>query len=98
VLDCLVAVVEDPLEVMAHECAMKKLAQRPKRQRVANRIEHQDVVAGWLEAVGVVPQAIGDHAPAHLRIGAGGSQSEAAVEACPCRAVYPNRRRVRREA
>src|SRR5215207_7739338 len=38
---------------------MKKLAQRPKWQRVANRIEHQDVVAGWLEAVGVVPEAVG---------------------------------------
>jgi hypothetical protein len=44
---------------------MKELAQRPKRQRVANRIEHQNVVAGWLQAVGVVPEAVG---PIHLNI------------------------------
>src|SRR5829696_9970157 len=50
---------------MSHECAVKKLPQRPERQRVANYIEHQHVVADWFEAVGVVPEAVW---PMHLHI------------------------------
>jgi hypothetical protein len=62
----LAPVVEDPLEVAADDRAVEKLAERPERERIADAVAHDHVVSVRLEAVDMVPVAVG---PAELPVG-----------------------------
>jgi hypothetical protein len=52
-------VVEDPLEVAADDRPVEKLAERPERERIADAVAHDHVIPVRLEAVDMVPVAVG---------------------------------------